>query len=74
MVDKAGANKAKNAANIAFKAKDFDKAIEGYNTAVELDPGEVTDQIIHKYLHKLFIQISSANQLRLGLVQATSLN
>jgi hypothetical protein len=25
-------------------------------------------------LHKLFIQISSANQLRLGLVQATSLN
>ena len=41
MVDKAGANKAKNAGNIAFKAKDFDTAISSYNTAIELDPDEV---------------------------------
>ena len=43
MVDKAAANKAKNAGNIAFKAKDFDTAITSYNTAIELDPDEVTD-------------------------------
>ena len=43
MVDKAGANKAKNAGNIAFKAKDFDTAISSYNTAIELDPDEVRD-------------------------------
>ena len=41
MVDKAAANKAKNAGNIAFKAKDFDTAITSYNTAIELDPDEV---------------------------------
>ena len=41
MVDKAAANKAKNAGNIAFKAKDFDTAITSYNTAIELDPEEV---------------------------------
>ena len=41
MVDKAGATKAKNAGNVAFKSKNFDLAIESYNTAVTLDPGEV---------------------------------
>ena len=46
MVDKAAANKAKNAGNIAFKAKDFDTAITSYNTAIELDPDEVRDVFI----------------------------
>ena len=50
MVDKAGANKAKNAGNIAFKAKDFDTAISSYNTAIELDPDEVRD-IVKTYQH-----------------------
>ena len=41
MVDVAAANTAKNAGNVAFKAKKFDEAIECYNKAVELDPGKV---------------------------------
>ena len=46
MVDKAAANKAKNAGNIAFKAKDFDTAITSYNTAIELDPDEVITDVL----------------------------
>ena len=52
MVDKAGANKAKNAGNIAFKAKDFDTAISSYNTAIELDPDEVRDIVKTYYRGK----------------------
>ena len=39
--NKAEAVKAKNEGNKAFKAKDFDKAIECYSKAVELDPEKV---------------------------------
>ena len=53
MVDKAGANKAKNAGNIAFKAKDFDTAISSYNAAIELDPDEVIFNMFT--LAKLFL-------------------
>ena len=56
MVDKAAANKAKNAGNIAFKAKDFDTAITSYNTAIELDPEEVRHRevLFFSRFYKLF--------------------
>ena len=41
MVDKAAASKAKTAGNAAFKAKEYEKALEFYNTAIQKDPTEV---------------------------------
>ena len=41
-MDKAAANKAKNAANIHFKKGDFEAALTKYNEAVKFDPGEVS--------------------------------
>ena len=38
---KAEAVKAKTEGNKHFKAKDFDKAIESYTKAIELDPEKV---------------------------------
>ena len=40
MVDKAGAKKAMSDANVDFKAKNFDGALEKYTKAIELDPEE----------------------------------
>ena len=42
---KAEAVKAKTEGNKHFKAKDFDKAIESYTKAIELDPEKVGQQI-----------------------------
>ena len=58
MVDKAAANKAKNAGNIAFKAKDFDTAITSYNTAIELDPEEVRRREVLCYVMQEHIALS----------------
>ena len=42
MVDKAGAKKAMSDANVDFKAKNFEGALEKYTKAIELDPAEST--------------------------------
>lgn len=42
MVDKAGAKKAMNEANVAFKSKKYDESIEKYTKAIELDPKDAT--------------------------------
>ena len=42
MGDKAGAKKAMNEANVAFKAKKYDESIEKYTKAIELDPKDST--------------------------------
>lgn len=40
MVDKAGAKKAMSDANLDFKAKNYEGALEKYSKAIELDPQE----------------------------------
>jgi len=42
MVDKDAAKKAMNAANVDFKAKNFERALEKYTEAIKLDPDEST--------------------------------
>ena len=42
MVDKDAAKKAMNAANVDFKAKNFEGALEKYTEAIKLDPDEST--------------------------------
>ena len=42
MVDKSAAQKAMNAANVDFKAKNFSGALEKYSEAIKLDPEEST--------------------------------
>ena len=41
MTDKAGAKKAMADANVEFKAGKYEAALEKYDEAVKLDPGEV---------------------------------
>ena len=50
---KAEAVKAKTEGNKHFKAKDFDKAIESYTKAIELDSEKVgcDKKVIEEFLH-----------------------
>ena len=53
MADKEAAKKAKKDGLDAFKAKDFDKAIEQYTKAIELDPKDVGYIILNKFVNIL---------------------
>ena len=69
MADKEAAKKAKKDGLDAFKAKDFDKAIEHYTKAIELDPKDVG---YIKPICKYFDQISYLPRRVLYLTAPTS--
>lgn len=59
---KAEAVKAKTEGNKQFKAKNYDKAIESYTKAVELDPEKVII-VLHCSLEKEFSLSRKGNRL-----------
>ena len=57
---KAEAVKAKTEGNKHFKAKNFDKAIESYTKAIELDPEKVGGECDRKMKEFLHLKINDS--------------